>query len=127
MTQEELIKKCLKAPIDGPVTIEGYFSYSADDAIQLGINLTSKDENGNPKFHGISDIRGDEYDEVETEIVKRLMAPAFEYITKLETALTRIATMRTELPNRGDYERGFNNARYACKKIALEAIGKVDV
>lgn len=43
-------------------------------------------------------------------------------IERLREALQEIRDMRTELPGRDGYERGFNDARFRCKNIADEAL-----
>lgn len=43
-------------------------------------------------------------------------------ITDLQAALREISGVRTDLPNRSDYERGFNDARFRCKAIADAAL-----
>lgn len=78
---ERAVTAALKAdiiPIDGMdgVRIEDYLTYKPLDAVELGVNLTGKSEDGSPRWHGYSDIRGMEYEEVNRAILRPIIKAA---------------------------------------------------
>ena len=81
LTTEQLdraVDIALKAVIDEITTIKDYLNYDVTDSVSLGIPILETDKNGKPRYHWYSDIRGDEMDETEAEIIRRVLKPVLE-------------------------------------------------
>ena len=75
---ERAVDIALKAVIDEITTIKDYLDYDVMDSVSLDIPILETDKNGKPRYHWYSDIRGDEMDETEAEIMRRLLKPVLE-------------------------------------------------
>ena len=85
LTNEQLERAVgisLKSIVDGVTTIRDYLDYNVNDSVSLGIVITEKDTNWNPKYHWYSDIRCDEIDETDAEIMRRVLRPVLEDFIK---------------------------------------------
>jgi hypothetical protein len=81
LTEEQLqraVDISLKAIVDDITTIGDYLDYNVNDSVSLGIPILEKDANGDPKYHWYSDIRGDEMDETDAEIMRRVLRPVLQ-------------------------------------------------
>lgn len=81
LTEEQLeraVDIATKAVIDEITTIKDYLDYDVTDSISLGIPILETDKDGKPRYHWYSDIRGDETDETEAEILRRVLKPVLE-------------------------------------------------
>lgn len=81
LTEEQLeraVDIATKAAIDEITTIKDYLDYDVTDSISLGIPILETDKDGKPRYHWYSDIRGDETDETEAEILRRVLKPVLE-------------------------------------------------
>ena len=75
---ERAVDIALKTVIDEITTIKDYLDYDVMDSVSLDIPILETDKNGKPRYHWYSDIRGDEMDETEAEIMRRLLKPVLE-------------------------------------------------
>lgn len=73
---EKAARAAVVAKIDGDCTLEDYLVFDAADAMSLGVTLISTDIYGKPIFHPISDIRGEEQDEMVMAIARKLTRAA---------------------------------------------------
>lgn len=80
---DDLVKQCINSKIDGECTITDYVSIDASDAVALGILKKAK-------WHWMSDIQGDEFDEALTELVKRFTKP---FADRIEAQAALIAEL----------------------------------
>ncbi|WP_019567311.1 hypothetical protein [Agrobacterium sp. 10MFCol1.1] len=89
MVTDEMVEKAVNAalkadiiPADDPkhsgVRINEYLSYTPAEAVELGVQLTQKTEDGKPRWHGFTDIMGDEYDDTNRAILRPVVRAALE-------------------------------------------------
>ena len=81
LTEEQLdraVDIALKSVVDDVTTIGDYLNYNVNDSVSLGVVILHKDESGNPKYHWYSDIRGDEIDDTNAEIMRRVLKPVLQ-------------------------------------------------
>ena len=89
MVTDEMVEKAVSAalradiiPADDPkyegVRINEYLSYTPAEAVELGVHLTQTTEDGKPRWHGFTDIMGDEYDDTNRAILRPVIRAALE-------------------------------------------------
>lgn len=89
MVTDEIVEKALNAalkadiiPADDPkhsgVRVNEYLYYTPAEAVELGVHLTQKTEDGKPRWHGFTDIMGDEYDDTNRAILRPVIRAALE-------------------------------------------------
>lgn len=94
MVTEEEFEKALDIAVNTPVIplengggvmlLDYIVNLSAQDAVDLGVFLTEKTQEGKPRFHWYSDIRADEWEDVQKEILRPLLKAAIDYLSDTE-------------------------------------------
>jgi hypothetical protein len=89
MVTDEMVEKAINAalkadiiPADDPkhsgVRVNEYLFYTPAEAVELGVHLTQTTEDGKPRWHGFTDIMGDEHDDTNRAILRPVIRAALE-------------------------------------------------
>lgn len=104
MVTDEMVEKAVTAalradiiPADDPkyegVRINEYLSYTPAEAVELGVHLTQTTEDGKPRWHGFTDIMGDEYDDTNRAILRPVIRAALEAALSAAEPVATVAEM----------------------------------
>lgn len=104
MVTDEMVEKAVSAalradiiPADDPkyegVRINEYLSYTPAEAVELGVHLTQTTEDGKPRWHGFTDIMGDEYDDTNRAILRPVIRAALEAALSAAEPVATVAEM----------------------------------